>query len=352
MVPGSYLCKTTEEPNANKTTNCVTDALNTVTLDVVGTSAAINQGNCISYTLPDKTSTGAYVADITKQKKFLTQYKSCFLTKMASTFKGLIETGTLPKQEIQAQKAKQDCASIVDSLITYSNDGGNKNAAEFYGAYDVEFKNNFWDKGLVLGKDNPDLYKKVIRAALLSKTAGMYNANGLMFSGYLKSHMSLFGPFEQALVNCSSVSNSNSGSLISMQCGSEKDSNNDGVIDSNDTNLSQTTTASNFYSPFIGLMIKSLPSDSSGTIFVDDINNPTTLYINEDGGLWFSLITNGNLTDDNSKILNIRDDLINVCEFNAQNQVAAMGYVQTLANQDYIDKTNEKNFLIFKINKI
>lgn len=350
--PGSNFCKLSEYKNANKTSDCATDLDINLNLTVdVGNSemSEVVGGTCLSYELPDKIA-DVYQADKTKQRKFLTQYKTCYLVKMSTAFKGLLEVGQLPKQKIQEQKTKIGCTDLVDSLIT---PGYSKNAAEFYSAYDLYFKKSFWDKNKIIGKDNPELYKTVLRSALLAKIGDNNStASGTMFLGYIKSKINFFDPFEQALVNCTSVSD---GSIDVSRCVNEEGE--DGKVSSNVSSALDTSVIGLFESDFKGLMIKSGEQDSSGTLFVDNIDAPTMIYYTDDSNTSYSVgLTQSNGKDylsntNNSKISEIRTDLINVCLKNAINQVSSLSWAQSEKTKAYIDQEKEKQLLEIKKNQ-
>jgi len=409
--PGSYFCKLSENKNANKTSNCITNfELNfdfsasanlkgVCMLDVdtscksgadcssgvclpsvdstVTTVCSNNQNklcltdadcgsgntcnsydysqgsNCISYELPDKIN-NVYQGDKAKQKKFLIQYKTCYLTQMSAAFKSLIEVGQAPKQKIQEQKVKLGCTDLVDSLLT---SGYTKNAAEFYSAYDLHFKKTYWGKGKVLGSENPELYKTVLRSALLAKRgsddAGKeLTSNGTAFLGYIKSKINFFDPFEQALINCKSVSGS--GSSVSIDVGScTNEEGEDGKVSSNDTSAVDTSTITVYHSDFSDLMMRQGEMDVFGTMFVDDLTNPTKLYYMEDNGQYSSVgLRKGNssktdaafLSPDStgSKITEIKADLVDSCVKNASNQVATLGWIQSQKNKNSIDQKEKE----------
>ncbi|MEZ7821024.1 MAG: hypothetical protein QMB51_01810 [Patescibacteria group bacterium] len=412
--PGSYFCKLSENKNANKTSNCITnfelnfnfsaslnlkgvcmldvdkscrsgaDCTSGICLPSVDSTVTTvcsndknklclsdadcgtgntcdsydySQGsNCISYELPDKIN-NVYQADKTKQRKFLMQYKTCYLTRMSAAFKNLIEVGQAPKQKIQDQKVKLGCTDIVDSLLT---DGYPKNAAQFYSAYDLNFRDTYWSKDKILGSENPELYKTVIRSALLAKRGSdesgkELNSNGEAFLGYLKSKINFFEPFEQALVNCKSTNNGSGKNLNIPVTSCTNEEGEDGIVSSNDTSILDTSKTLVYHSDFSGLMIREGEMDSFGnTLFVDSLSNPSKLFFMNNSGNYFSVglrqknKTTGNyLSQDSndSKIAQIKADLIEVCIKNATNQVAMLGWKQSQDTKTYIEQEKQKQLV-------
>jgi len=356
-VTGSRFCKLSEFKDANKIQNCYTNLDLDLNLNVNVTDKGMTDvvgGTCVSYLLPEKDSSGVFVPDNAKKKKFLTQYKNCFLKKVSDTFKGLIQFGEIPKQKVQDKLVETGCTDIVDSLLTSSY---SKNATDFYSAYDVNFKEKYWNANpeKVLGKSDSELYKKVLRAALLS-TAGIsddnlkYTGNGEMFLNYIKSKITFFDPFEQALINCTNVSG---GAINVSDCVNIEGA--DGKVSSEKGNdaVAKMNSKRSYKSDFKGLMIK-LGSfgneDSSGTMFVDSLTEPRTLMFMKDNGVFYYVglrknngpTTNALLSND-SKILDIKKDLINVCVKNAINNVSALSYKQLQDNKAFVSQEQEKN---------
>lgn len=348
-------CRKSEFVNADSVNACARSiTVNNISGDLLNLDALSLEktlsGACVSKSAPYKKN-DVYVADTTKQKKFLTQYKSCYLAKVNQAFKGFIEVGQIPKQKIQDQRVKLGCTDIVNSLIT---PGYTKNAVQFYAAYDLYFQKNLWAKDKVLGKKDSEMYQKVLRSALLSSKGvdgdgNQLTANGDDFANYLKSKISFFNSFEQSIVNCNGVSNpQGSKPEISVSnCVNQEGKN--GIVSSNDTtNLVDTSVVSVFKSNFADLMIREgdTAAFDSNSMFVDNMEKPTKLCFRKTSALYCVGLRKGNeFIENTAKIEKIKEELIDVCLKNAVREVAMLDYAQLERNKAYIAQQEKEKAL-------
>lgn len=348
-TPGSYLCKLNEggEAGLNKSPKCET-SLGSFDPNNIGNgnNGYVDSGPCISYSFPDRGSDGKYVPDTAKQKKFINQYKNCYLKKMNDAFSNLIEFGQTPDisrdPNARAVKIEKDCDVLVRSIF---DSNFNKNAAEYF----INFKKN---KSLIDISKTTD-YKGIMASALVAPNgsasyAGFSFNGGDFFKSYISKKINFYGDFEQALINC------NTSSLAYSECSGIKDNNGsdnkgvgDGYINSDDYSVVFSPDSNAYISDFSQLMLGSDKSslldhlkydEASKTLsYQDDFTNVIKISLSDDGVTlrWIS---------STAKIEESIKDMVSQCVTSSMARYSLIGISQNEANKRYVnaEKTSKE----------